>query len=115
MIYDMESNSADSEYHVVGGEDHVVVELILDQLESQVPPLVLGAPVGHHLYTWRPQLQLLPPVVHGGAGDDYKVRTLLARLLEVSQKCDGLDGLPQPHLVSQDTVQRLLVHQHQPI
>ena len=62
-----------------------------------------------------PSGQLLLPVVHGGGGDDDEVGAFVAHFLEVSQEGDGLDGLSQPHLVGQDAVQRLLVHQHQPV
>ena len=40
------------------------------------------------------------------------MRALVSHLLEVSQEGDCLDGLAQPHLVGQDAVQGLLVHQN---
>ena len=53
--------------HVVGGEDDVILQLIRDKLQPEVSPLVLGAPVGDQLEARGPGVQLLPPVVQGGA------------------------------------------------
>jgi len=36
-------------------------------------------------------------------------------LHEVRDECNGLDGLPQPHLISQDAVQVVVVQGHQPL
>ena len=71
----------------------VILELILDQLQPQVPSLVLGAPVGDQLEARCPGVQLLPPVVHGGAGHHNQVFSLLPDSLsiKVGEEGDRLD------------------------
>lgn len=44
------------------------------------------------------------PVCDGGKGSDNKERALDTSSIYLREQCDGLDGLPQTHLVCQDTV-----------
>lgn len=44
------------------------------------------------------------PVCDGGKGSDNKEWALDASSIYLREQCDGLDGLPQTHLVCQDTV-----------
>lgn len=44
------------------------------------------------------------PVGDGGERSDDQERTLDACSMDLRQQRDGLDGLPQTHLVRQDTV-----------
>jgi len=52
---------------------------------------------------------------HGRGRYDDEIRALFSRFLEMSQEGDGLDRFAQPHLVGEDPVDRLLVHQDKPI
>lgn len=44
------------------------------------------------------------PVCDGGEGSDHEERALDTSSVDLGEQCDGLDGLPQTHLICQDTV-----------
>ena len=63
-----------------------------------------------------PLLDLHLPVEHDRGGDHNKVRTPIGPVHgQVGHEGDGLDGLAQTHLVSEDAVETALVERHQPV
>lgn len=66
-------------------------------------PAGLAAVVDHHVEL-RPGPELPLPVGDGGERRDDQERPLDVFHVNLVEECDRLDGLPQPHLVSQDTV-----------
>lgn len=72
--------------------------------------------VGQYLETRTPFLELHFPIEHDTCGDNNKMRAPAAFLAcQMSQHSDGHDRLAKAHLVSQDTIQTLLVHCDQPV
>lgn len=51
-----------------------------------------------------PRVELAFPVGDGGEGCNDEERRLDANAMNLLQECDGLDGLSQAHLISQDAV-----------
>ena len=54
-------------------------------------------------------------LTHGRGWHDDEMWTLVPHFFEVREEGDGLDRLAEAHLVGQDAVQGLLVHQDQPV
>lgn len=63
----------------------------------------LAAMVDHHVELG-PGAELPLPVGDGGERSDDQERPLDALHVNLVEECDGLDGLSQTHLVSQNTV-----------
>lgn len=59
--------------------------------------------VDHHIEL-RPGPELSLPVRDGGERSDDQEWPLNALYVYLIEECNGLDGLPEPHLVCQDTV-----------
>lgn len=75
-----------------------------------------GAPVGHEPHLGQEAGTLLLPVVEGGSWrDDEEWPPDAVYLREVSEKGDGLYGLPEAHLVSEDAINTLTVQVSQPV
>ena len=78
--------------------------------------LLGGAKVGQDLKRRGPLLELNLPVQHHGRGYHDEVRAPYAVVArQVRQQRDGLDRLPEAHLVGEDPVESLVVAAHQPV
>ena len=62
------------------------------------------APVVDDHVEMGPGAELALPVGDGGEGGDYEEWPFNAHTVDLFQEGDGLDGLPQAHLVCQDAV-----------
>ena len=61
-------------------------------------------------------MNFLLPIVQGTSGCYHQEGSPYAvRLRNVGQKCEGLDRLPQAHLIRQDPVDALVVQGAQPV
>ena len=79
-------------------------------------PFLLVPVVGKYLETWTPLLKLHLPVKHNTGRNNNQMRTPAAFFArQVGQNSDGHDRLTKAHLVSQNTIQTLLVHGDQPV
>ena len=78
--------------------------------------LLLRAKVSQDLQRGAPALELHLPVDDDSCWDDDQMRAPDASIAcERRQQRDGLDCLSEPHLISQDAIQSLVVKSHEPV
>lgn len=95
----------DMEGRVGGSSEFFVVEEFSNHL-----PLLQIPPIWQHSQAWRELLKLLLPIEESRARRDNQKRAIDAFVLtDVTQQGDGLDSLPQSHLVCEYSINGLLV------
>ena len=104
---------------VVVREDRVV-RPILHEVVADVPALVAVAVVQNRLaprlLLRQPPRKLVPPVgEHRLRRDDEERALVVLALHEIREERDGLDRLPEPHLVREDAVEVVDVERHHPL
>lgn len=78
-------------------------------------PLVLGTMIHDHRDGWAEAFELVDPVRDGTERTDDQERTPNPTLAEVTYKCNGLEGFPQPHFVGKDAVESIFIQRREPM
>jgi hypothetical protein len=103
------------DHELVRSDAHVKRILFAPAVSLELA-LFLGAEVSQYLQGWAPSLELHFPVDNNRSGYDNEVRspdTLIAGHRRNHR--DSLDSLTQAHLISQDTVEPLVMKRYQPV
>jgi hypothetical protein len=96
---------------------HQHIEFVGDYTVGEdLSTFVLSCYQFHHIAIGQPFLELVFPVTEGYLGSDDDVWTLHFFVLpQESQNGDGLDGLTEAHVVSEDAVETALVETDHPV
>ncbi len=104
-------------YETVRGQYAVemLLEFVVENVEAELATFIQATLVHGEVEVRRPGRDLAHPVVERGRRHDYEMRELGADLEQVSEERDRLTRLAQAHLVGQNAVYVLLVHEAKPV